>query len=139
MAEFVRPRAVRSLDQLSATQIEQLRRCGSLYHGSDLPPEALVPRDDDDGEEERLYDCRLWDVTVNGAVTYEAWLYQVDSGSVFRAGTTDVVAEIIQFGLECEDPELELLLGSAMVRAGLLPKSDSEYERYSEVVDSAGS
>ena len=38
----------------------------------------------------------------------------VDSGAIFRAGTTDVVAEIMQFGLECEDPALKEALQAVL-------------------------
>ena len=36
--------------------------------------------------------------------TYDAYEYIVDSGEIFKAGSTDVVAEVLQFGLECQDP-----------------------------------
>jgi len=36
----------------------------------------------------------------------------------------------IQCGLEVGDPEIEAVLGPAMVEAELLPHGDSEYERF---------
>ena len=45
----------------------------------------------------------------------------VDSGTFFRAGTTEMVAQIIQFGLECEDKALHALLEEAMAEAKVPP------------------
>jgi len=58
----------------------------------------------------------------------------VDSGTIFRAGTTEVVAEVIQFGLECDDPEVRRELGPAMVEAGILPRSDSDYAEFADLL-----
>src|SRR5689334_16284473 len=53
-----------------------------------------------------------------------------DSGTFFRAGTTEDVAMVIQSGLECEDPALRAQLGPAMVEARLLPQSDASYTEF---------
>lgn len=42
----------------------------------------------------------IWDITVNGKTEFEIYCYMVDTGKVFRVGTTKVVADIIQFGLD---------------------------------------
>ena len=43
----------------------------------------------------------LWDVLDgDGEMVYEAWFYMGDSGTIFRAGTLNVVAEIVQGGIE---------------------------------------
>jgi hypothetical protein len=58
----------------------------------------------------------------------------VDSGTVLRAGTTEVVAEVIQFGLECADPAARRELGPAMVAAGILPRSDRSYPEFAALL-----
>ncbi|MEV7021288.1 hypothetical protein [Kitasatospora sp. NPDC093558] len=130
MADFTNRRPITSADALTPVQAAQVALSGRLYDGEDLPAERRLANDGDD--EAVLYSCELWDVAADGALLYEAWFYQVDSGSIFLAGTTEVVAEIIQFGLECDDPERRLELGTAMVRAGLLPPSDSAYQEFRE-------
>lgn len=133
MLEFANKREVTSAEQLSPHQAEQLRACGNAYDGSDLSPaELLAPGD---GGEAVLNHVQLWDVVDEDVVVYEAWFYQVDSGTIFKAGTTEIVAEIIQSGLECDDEELEKELGMAMVQAELLSPADSEYERYRDLLE----
>ncbi|MFJ8017485.1 hypothetical protein [Streptomyces sp. NPDC096339] len=134
MAEFTNKRHVTSVAQLDPVQAEQLRLSGVAYDGEDLPAERRVNPDDPD-DESALYACELWDVEVDGSTVYEAWFYQVDSGSIFLAGSTEMVAEIIQCGLECGDGEREMELGTAMVRAGLLPTGDSSYQRFRRAAD----
>ncbi|MEU3722588.1 hypothetical protein [Streptomyces sp. NPDC031705] len=134
MAEFTHRRHITSVTQLGSVQLEQVRLCGTAYDDEDLPAERRLNQDAPD-DEAVLYACELWDVVAaDGTPLYEAWFYQSDSGSIFRAGTTEMVAQVIQCGLECEDPQRELELGTAMTRAGLLPPGDSEYERFASGV-----
>ncbi|MQS16662.1 hypothetical protein F7Q99_31865 [Streptomyces kaniharaensis] len=135
MAVFTNRRSITSADSLTPVQAEQVALSGTLYDGEDLPAERRLSADGDD--EAVLNLCELWDVVADGVPLYEAWFYQVDSGSIFLAGTTEVVAEIIQCGLECSDPERRLELGAAMVRAGLLPASDSAYQEFREATGDA--
>ncbi|MFE6817201.1 hypothetical protein [Streptomyces sp. NPDC057675] len=134
MNEFTHMRKITSVDQLNTTQLEQLRLSGIAYDGQDLPPAERVSPHEESELESVLYSCELWDVTIDGSVVFEAWLYQVDSGSIFKAGTTEMIAEIIQCGLECEDEDIELKIGLAMVQSNLLPTVDSEYERFSNAL-----
>jgi hypothetical protein len=133
---FTNERLITSVEELTEIQREQVRLSWIAYYGNDAP--ADIRLGDDDGEDS-LFELTLWDVVVDGAVAYAAWLYNVDSGSIFRVDGTQIVAEVIQFGLECEDPTLELQLGAGMVRAGLLPRSDSEYKRFEQEAQRAGS
>ncbi|MFD7626166.1 hypothetical protein ACFV7Q_08960 [Streptomyces sp. NPDC059851] len=131
MVEFTNRRDITSPAQLAPVQLEQLVLCGAAYDDEDLPAERRLNQDAPD-DEAVLYSCELWDVVAaDGSPVYEAWFYQSDSGSIFLAGTTEMVAQIIQCGLECEDAEREGELGAALVRAGLLPPGDSEYRRFS--------
>jgi hypothetical protein len=41
-----------------------------------------------------------------GKLAYEAWLHLIDAGSIYKAGTTKLVAQIIQDGIECDDHAL---------------------------------
>ncbi|MFD8085781.1 hypothetical protein ACFV4F_29235 [Kitasatospora sp. NPDC059722] len=142
MADFTNRRPVTSADSLTPLHAAQVALSGRLYDGEDLPAERRLSADVDgdadgdadgnDDDEGVLHFCELWDVVADGVPRYEAWFYQVDSGSIFLAGTTEVVAEVIQCGLECPDPERRLELGAAMVRAGLLPASDSAYREFRE-------
>ncbi|MER5641094.1 hypothetical protein ABT095_29595 [Kitasatospora sp. NPDC002227] len=136
MADFTNCRPMVSADSLTPVQAEQVALSGRLYDGESLPAGRRLS--EDDGDEAVLNFCELWDVVDDdGVLLYEAWFYQVDSGSIFLAGTTEVVAEIIQCGLECPDPERRSELGVAMVRAGLLPASDSAYQEFRAAAESA--
>lgn len=130
-ARFVDKQEIRSIDQLSHIQREQLRLAGKAYDGEDLPAEARLAGDEPEEEETSFLGfCSLWRVVDGDRHLYDVWLYMVDSGAIYRANTTDIVAEIIQFGLECEDEEVRMALGPAMVEAKLLPRGDSSYEEF---------
>jgi hypothetical protein len=131
---FVNRVEVSSVDDLAPIHRDQLRQSGLRWDGQDRP---AAERLDDSGDEHSFLGfCERWDVVdaADETVRYEAWFYMVDSGTIFRAGTADVVAEVIQFGLECDDEEARPLLGAGMVEAELLPKADSEYETFASVL-----
>ncbi|MET9692535.1 hypothetical protein ABZY81_29340 [Streptomyces sp. NPDC006514] len=44
------------------------------------------------------------------SAVHEGWFYQADSGSIFLAGTTEMVAQIVQCGLERADKAREVEL-----------------------------
>ncbi len=107
-----------ALDELTPTQQAQLAAAGKLYDGRDLP---AADRISVEGSDETGFDqsfrgflelCELLDGA--GTPAYDAVLYMVDSGTIFRAGTTDVVAQIVQCGIECADPSLEKELEVAL-------------------------
>ncbi|MFB7466172.1 hypothetical protein ACFCZ1_22200 [Streptomyces sp. NPDC056224] len=133
MADFTNRRQITSVAQLNPLQAEQVALCGVAYDDEDLPADRRLSADPED--ESVLNFCELWDVVADGSPVYEAWFYQADSGSIFLAGTSEMVAQIIQCGLECADQERELELGAAMARAGLLPSGDSAFERYWRAAD----
>jgi hypothetical protein len=133
MLKFVDHREIVSVEQLSEPQRAQLVAAAGFYGIEEATAETLLA---DDGSEESFHGfCHHYRIVEGDELKYDAWLYQVDSGTIFVADTTESVAEVIQFGLECEDPELELELGVAMVEAGLLPKGDSEFERFTEELE----
>jgi hypothetical protein len=125
--QFVDRTEVRSIDQLSQVQREQLRLSGVAYDGQDLPADARLAEGDVDEGPTFLGFCEHWRVVDGDEHVFDAWMYMVDSGTFFRAGTTEQVAEIIQFGLECPDPQLRQRLGAALVEARRSPESDSSH------------
>lgn len=129
-ARFVDKREIRSIEDLTEVQLEQLRLAGMAYDGEELPVAARLAEDSDPSEGSFYGFCDLWRVCDGDERLYDAWIYAVDSGSIYRANTTEEVAGIVQFGLECDDSQLRLQLGAAMVEARLLPKSDSSYQEF---------
>lgn len=119
---FVNCRRPRDVAALSDLEKEQLVVAGKRYDGEALPVEARLAEPGGEwGEEESFYAfVSLWDVVdETDTVRCTAWFYQVDSGTLFAAGTTDVVAEVIQCGLECSDDALssQLIEAAREVRA----------------------
>jgi hypothetical protein len=130
-ARFTDARAISSVDQLTEIQQQQLVIAGRAYDGAELSAAARLAADEPDAETGSFLGfCDLARVVDGDQHLYDAWTYCVDSGAFFRAGTTDMVAGIIQFGLECEDDEIAAQLGPAMVAARRLPHGDSEYARF---------
>ena len=137
-SRFSDEREITSAGELSAVEREQLRAAGRLYDGQDLSAEERLT-ENPENEELSFAGFVSHRRVVDGAEhRYDAWLYQVDSGTIFRAGTTEVAAEIIQFGLEPHSDEARRELGPAMVAAGLLPRSDSCYAEFSALLAAEG-
>ena len=83
------------IDVLSPLHRRQLAVCARLYFGDETPlTRRLGGEEDDPGASFRFVE--LWDVEADGAHRFDVFLYNVDSGAVFRRGTTEVVAERIQ-------------------------------------------
>jgi hypothetical protein len=95
---FINLRRPTRLDDFSPPQRDQLAVCARLYFGGpEVPLAERFPSDEDEGDPERSFAYfELWDVEVDSAHRYDAVLYNGDSGTVFAAGTTEVVAEMIQ-------------------------------------------
>ena len=118
---FANPRHPQGVDALDAVAREQLRRCGARWDGDDLPPEArLYPSDTVDEANLAQQMLARWDVLDDGAHAYDAWLFAVDSGVVFRANTLDEVCVVVQFDFQADDPALAAALGDAARRAGAI-------------------
>jgi hypothetical protein len=111
---------------LSPLQREQIVAAGKRYDGGDFSAEERLSDEGSDAEGQE----QSWKgfleireiVDAEGKPAYDAYLYMADSGTVFRAGTTEIVAEIIQFGLECDDPELEAALESVVADKPVMAK-----------------
>jgi hypothetical protein len=132
MLRFVDRRVIEAVEQLTDVDRRQLRAAGQLFDGEDLPVEARL---DAAGDEGSFYgSCSRWRILDGDRHAYDAWLYLGDSGTIFRAGTTDKVAEIVQCGLECSDRRLRAELGPAMVAARLLPERDASFGEFAELL-----
>ncbi|MEZ4428211.1 MAG: hypothetical protein R3A51_11050 [Nannocystaceae bacterium] len=114
-----------TLDALDATRRRQLEISHRLYGGKERPAADILIDDGEERDEEispQFLELRTI-VDADGAPVYDAWLYMVDSGTIFKTGTEEVIAEVIQFGLETDDPALEAaldpLLGERAKRAFL--------------------
>jgi hypothetical protein len=136
---FVRRRNPTNLDDLSPIEVEQLVAAGKRYDGQDrraeerlgLVNDELIEMDDDakdeaaadevdasddevDDDDPTLWQLEVWDLEDEaGDTAYRIWIHNVDSASVFRAATTEIVADFVQFSLECEDDELRAELVAA--------------------------
>jgi hypothetical protein len=110
-----------SAEGLSPIQRQQLERAGKLYDGNELSAEErLSPdREPGDGEDEGGFHgmLEIWDVEENGEHAYDAFLYMVDSGTVFRRGSLDVVAERIQVYFDASDQDFAAALQEAYEEA----------------------
>jgi hypothetical protein len=97
---FVNPRSPRQRADLSASQRRQLRAAGKLWDGQDLT--ARLRMESADPQERLSQFLQLWDIEQDGVHRYDAFFYATDSGTIFRRGTTEVVAQRIQFGFQME-------------------------------------
>lgn len=103
------PRAASELDVLGR---EQLVIASERYDGSKRSIEAIfAARPDDEGLVMRTVE--RWTITRGGVPAYDAWLAMGDSGTIFAHGTTRVVADVVQGGVECEDATLRVELAQA--------------------------
>ena len=88
----------------------QLLVAGKRYlGGKGAPIEVLLALNPTGPAEERSLRAQLFYRAIADAKdkhTYDAWLYQTDSGIVFKAGTTRVAAEVVQFSVSCKDDRL---------------------------------
>ncbi len=106
--EIIEPVTLEALDDVRRRQLEI---AGRLYGGQELSAEEILANDDE--EDERIHRDFLEYrkvVDAQGKPAYDVWLYMVDSGTIFEAGTEKVVGEVIQCGLETDDPVVRLAL-----------------------------
>lgn len=96
MLRFATPLALESAAELRAHQREQVRAFGPLLDGMALTAEQRFAAG--------WYAPSLCEVVdAGGRARYEIWTCDVDSGAVFRAGTTTLVGMIVQGGFACPD------------------------------------
>jgi hypothetical protein len=113
---FTNCRKPAAVSELTEIEQQQLVMAGKLYHGEELPAAVLLGTSGEEVDEELTFAgfLSVWDaVDEQGVVRYTAWLYMVDSGTIFAHESTEVVAEVIQCGLECDDDTLAQQLEDA--------------------------
>ena len=128
---FTNKRELQSHQELSELECKQLVVAGELYDGIELPAEVRLDDKASDEFEDPNFSgyFEIWDVLDDkGVLTYTAMLYKVDSGTVFKADTTESVAEIIQGYLECEDEKLYKEIAEAVERT---KEGNEEYPQFS--------
>ncbi len=98
--------------ELDAVRRAQLSLAGQAFDGKDLPVEARLTTDPDDASEQRFYGSLEWRELIDDASgrQYDAWLLASDSGSYYEAGTTTLIAEMIQELVDSSDPVLDTAL-----------------------------
>jgi hypothetical protein len=104
-------------DQLAAIQQQQLLVAGKLYDGKDRPlAERIEAASDGRAVDGSFYGSLEFHqlATADGTPTYDVFLYRADSGAIFRAGSLEVVAEVIQGCLECDDGVVRDMLQKAL-------------------------
>ena len=104
---------VTRLDALTSTEQDQLAIACKRWDGNDLPLRARFEGDDEElrvvGE---LEVCEIHDAEEGGG--YTAYLLGHDSGTVFRRGTTEIVAEVVHLDLSSPDQALKDALELAL-------------------------
>ena len=116
---FTNPREPQGVEDLSLIEAKQLGLAGSFYDGEELTAGQRLGEDPDIFEESSFLGfLDLWDVVdEEGRVVYTAFLYMVDSGTFFKAGTLEHVAEVIQGYLDTKNEALYASLADAIRRA----------------------
>lgn len=109
---------------LGDTERRQLEIGSERYDGSHRTAGAIFAGE---GDEPITHDSiRRFALLRDGAPAYDAWLFMTDAGIVFRARSTDVIAEIVQGGIECADAALRRDLRIAIAVARDLPRAAPE-------------
>lgn len=95
----------------------QLRLAGKAYDGRDLEPEQRLDGEMEDSFAGTLEHHVLVDAEQPGAVpVFDVLLYAGDAGTVFRAGTTDIVGAIAYGVVEMKDRRARIAVQEALER-----------------------
>jgi hypothetical protein len=97
----------KSIDDLDATAKKQLRIAGRGYDGHDLPAKKRLEANGEETSFARFVEVRRV-VDAAGKPLYDLWIYMVDSGSIFDAGTTNEMGGIAQGGVVLKTPNVPL-------------------------------
>lgn len=98
-------RPIPPVEELTPIERAQVVAAGVRYDGEELEPEQRLGESEEAGEEGEPWfePSRFSVLDATGAEVFDLWLYNVDSGSMFHAGTDEVAADLIQFGFEYPD------------------------------------
>lgn len=96
---------------------QQLRLAGKAYDGRDLEPEERLDGETEDSFAGTLEHRVLVDADQPDAIpVFEVLLYAGDAGTVFRAGTTDIVGAIAYGVVEMKDRRARVAVQEALAR-----------------------
>jgi hypothetical protein len=118
------------VDELTPLQQTQLVAAGKRYDGGNYSAAERLSFEGSDahpGGQKQSFKGFLEIreiVDTSGQPAYDAFLYMVDSGTIFRAGTTEEVADVIQCGLECDDEALEEALEPVVADRPVMEKRE---------------
>ena len=105
------------LFDLGAVAEQQLRLAGKAYDGRDLEPEERLDGELDDSFAGTLEHHVLADAEHPGAPPlFDVLLYAGDAGTIFRAGTTEIVGAIAYGVVEMTDRRARVAIQEALAR-----------------------
>ncbi len=117
----------RQLAALSNIQQKQLRAAGKAYDGKDLGAALRMATGQSETSLRSTLEIRAL-ADASKKHVYDAFLYEGDSGVIFQAGTTKVVAQVVQGSVAHKDEGLALGLRDAITtksRAATSKKSST--------------
>ncbi|WP_271766657.1 hypothetical protein [Aquimarina algiphila] len=134
---FTQKQEITKASQLTSPQRQQLEKAGEKYDGKSHAVKIRLQKPDDYNVEDPSFAgmCYYYKIMEGNIYKYDAWMYKRDSGTFFKAGTTEIVGEIIQFDPSIYDEVLRNKIGMAMVEANLLPKKSSTYKKFKEMLN----
>jgi hypothetical protein len=95
------------VEALTPLQRRQLEAAGEAYDGRRLTAAERLSDEDEDENVSFLGTLEIMElVDAEQNPAYDVWLYCVDSGKVYRSGTTEVCAEVVHCSVECDDVAL---------------------------------
>lgn len=92
----------------------QLLAAGRAYFGKKVPLSRLLSLNPNDEQSLRAVLSYRALADAKGKHVHDVWEYAGDSGSMFRAGTTEEVAAVTQGDVECDDAALKDALEMAL-------------------------
>ncbi|MEO1273390.1 MAG: hypothetical protein AAFX99_35340, partial [Myxococcota bacterium] len=109
------------LPHITMTEVrrEQLSVLDELYFKPAVERSILDMLQEHQDDPSWGHHTSLWYLNNNDTRIYEAYMYGADSGTVFKAGTTEVVAEIVQSRLQPYDRAAGLAIAMACEESDL--------------------
>jgi hypothetical protein len=100
--KFTNLRIIESTDEIEGDEEAQLAEAARRADGAEFP--AAMRLDLDHPASIASGPVELWDVVDDTEEpVYQAWFFGESHGTVFEAGTTDVVGDVVQFSFTAPD------------------------------------